>query len=80
MVYILIYYNIFVKTLKVTRFKLNTYDPCVANFVVKNKQQTICFHVDNCNILHQESKVNDKFINKLCHEYESVFEDGSGKM
>ena len=32
-----------------------------------------------CKIIHQYIKVNGKFINKLCDEYESVFEDGYGK-
>ena len=40
-------YKKIVKTLKSTRFQLNPYDPCVANFPMNNKQQTICFHVDD---------------------------------
>ena len=36
--------------------------------------------MDNCKIIHQDSKENDEFINTLRDEYESVFEYGSGKM
>ena len=36
--------------------------------------------MDNCKLIHQDSKVNYEFINTLRDEYESVFEDGSGKM
>ena len=32
------------------------------------------------NIIHQDSEVNDKFIDTLFDEWESVFEDGKGKM
>ena len=70
----------FAKTLESTEFQLNPYDPCVANCLVDNKQKTIIFHVDDCKLIHQDSEVNDKFINTLGDEYESVFEDGSGKM
>ena len=62
------------------QFQLNTYDPCVSNRLVNNKQQTICFHVDKCKLSHQYRKVNDEFVNTLRDEYESVFEDGSGKI
>ena len=76
----LIYYEKFVKTLKRTGIQLNPYDPCVANSLVKNKQQNIFFHVDDWKLIHQDSEVNDEFINTLRDEYESVFEYGYGKM
>ena len=41
MVASLLYYNKFVKTLKMTVFKLKPYDHCVANHLVNNNQQTI---------------------------------------
>ena len=40
----------------------------------------ICFHVNDCKLSHHESKVNDRIIEWLHQEYESIFEDGSGKM
>ena len=33
--------------------------------------------MNDCKLSHQDSKVNDEFINTLRDEYESVFEDGS---
>ena len=51
MVAALLYYKKFVKSLKSKAFKLNPYDGCVANKIVKGKQITICFHVDDCKIL-----------------------------
>ena len=36
--------------------------------------------MEDWNLNHQDSEVNDKFINTLCDEYEILFEDGSEKM
>ena len=80
MVASLIYYNKFVKKLKRNGLQLNTYDICVVNSLLNDNQKTICFHVDDCKISHQDSKVNEEFINTLYDEYESLFEDGSGKI
>ena len=76
----LIYYKKFVKTLKSTGFQLNKYYPCVANHLIKDKRQTIWFHLYDCKFSHQYSKVNEKFINSLHDDYESVFDDGAVKM
>ena len=76
----LLYYNKFVKTLERNGFELNPYDRCVGNRTIDGKQQTCCFHVDDCMITCTDPKSNDKFIQTLRDEYESVFEDGSGKM
>jgi hypothetical protein len=80
MVALLIYYKKFVKSLKLNGFRLNPYDPCVANKQVKGKQLTVCFHMDNCKILHLIPKVVDKTIEWLQLEYEIVFEDGTSQM
>ncbi len=58
----------------------NPYDPCVWNKVIKGKQSTICFHVDDCKISHMSAKVNDITIEWLRRDYESIFMDGSGEM
>jgi hypothetical protein len=78
MVAALLYYKKFVESLKSQAFKLNPYDGCVANKIVKGKQITICFHVDDCKISHEVPQVIDKTIDWLKAEYESIFEDGSG--
>ena len=77
MVAALLYYKKFVKSLTKHGFKLNPYDGCVANKIVKGKQITICFHVDDCKISHEWTKVVDATIKWLRAEYESIFEDGS---
>lgn len=74
------YYRKFTKSLLENGFKLNPYDPCVANKTVNGSQITICFHVDDCKISHRSPKVVDEMIDWLRVNYESIFEDGSGKM
>jgi hypothetical protein len=69
-----------VKSLTKQGYKINPYDGCVANKVIKGKQITICFHVDDCKISHESSKVIDDTIDWLRSEYESKFEDDSGAM
>jgi hypothetical protein len=80
MVASLLYYRKFRKSLESVGFAFNPYDACVANKDVNGKQMTICFHVDDCKISHKESTQIDKMIEWLRKEYESIFEDGSGKM
>jgi hypothetical protein len=80
MVASLLYCCKFVKSLTDIGFVLNPYDPCVADKIINKKQFTVCFHVDNCTLSHRQPKVMDRMINWLCHEHESVFEDGSGEM
>jgi hypothetical protein len=48
----LLYYRKFAESLKRKNFMKNPYDHCVWNKVIKEKQCTICFHVDNCKISH----------------------------
>ena len=75
-----LYYSKFCRTLKREGFVQNPYDPCVWNRQVDASQQTICFHVDDCKLSHIDPKVNQAFVETLRKEYESIFEDGSGKM
>ncbi len=80
MVAALLYYKKFVKSLMKQGFKINPYDGCAANKVVKGKQVTICFPIDDCKISPKFSAVIDNMIAWLRVEYESIFEDGSGQM
>jgi hypothetical protein len=80
MVALLLYYKKFVKNLKSKGFKLNPYDPCVANKQVNGEQLTVCFHVDNCKVSHLTPKVVDEMIEWLRSEYKNVFEDGTRQM
>ncbi len=59
---------------------MNPYNPCVWNRQIQDKQCTICFHVDDCKILHVLGKVLDRIIGWLRRDFESVFDDRSGKL
>jgi hypothetical protein len=76
----LMYYTKFCKSLLSVGFVFNPYDPCVANKQIRGKQMTICFHVDDCKLSHMSAKIVSKMVDWLKQEYESIFEDGSGKM
>ena len=80
MVASLLHYKKFCASLFREGFEPKPYDPCVFNRMVNGKQQTVLFHVDDCKISHVDKKVNDEFIEALRKEYESIFEDGTGKM
>ena len=61
----IIWYNTFVYTLKGLGFKLNPYDPCVANLTVNGSTLTIVWYVDDCKISHKDSKVVDWLIEEI---------------
>ncbi len=75
-----LYYKKFVKSLNSNGFKLNPYNPCVANKIIEGKHITVCFHVDDCKLSHEHPKAIDETIDWLRAEYESIFKDGLGAM
>ena len=48
MVASLLYYSKFCKMLKLNKYKMNPYNPCVSNRLVNGLQKSIIFHVDDC--------------------------------
>jgi hypothetical protein len=76
----LLYYRKFSESLAEQGYVANAYDLCVWNKVIRGKQSTICFHVDDCKISHVSEKVNEDTISWLRRDYESIFTDGSGEM
>ncbi len=73
MVAAVLYYKKFVKNLKKQWYNINPYDRCIANKVVKGKQVTICFHIDDCKISHKSCAVIEDTIAWLRVKHESVF-------
>ena len=80
MVASLLYYRKFTCNFKSKNFMMNPYDSCVWNKKVNGKQLMICFHVDDCKLLHDSLKVLDETIKWFCQDCESIFEDGSSAM
>ena len=66
----MIWYNLFRGTLEKLGFKINPYDPCVANKMINGKQCTICWYVDDLKISHMEEQV----VMDMLAEIESKFE------
>ena len=65
----LLFYKKLVGELKAMGFKLNPYDPCVANRIVDGHQQTVTWHVDDLKISHKDPAVNTQLIKALAKIY-----------
>ena len=50
-------------------FKVNPYDPCVANKWVDGSYLTVLWHVDDLKISHKKEKVVDDFVNWVYKKY-----------
>ena len=55
--------------LEAYEFKINPYDPCVANKMIGGKQLTICWHVDDLKIPCVDVNKVTKMIQWLESEY-----------
>lgn len=53
----LLWYNLFSSVLVKNGFKLNPYDPCVANCEIQGKQCTVAWYVDDNFISHEDPNV-----------------------
>jgi Reverse transcriptase (RNA-dependent DNA polymerase) len=65
----LLFYKKLKNDLESIGFKINPYDPCVANRVINNKQHTVTWHVDDLKSSHVDPKVNDEFLKWLNAKY-----------
>ena len=74
MVSAILFYKKFRASIEREGFKVNPYDPCVANKMVHGRQMTILWHVDDVKSSHVDPKVNDSFIDWLNKEYGQIAE------
>jgi hypothetical protein len=51
-----------------------TYDPCVANKIVRGRQLTVSWHVDDLKISHKDSNVVTELIQWIKRKYGSICE------
>ncbi len=65
----LLFYLKLVADLEGYGFRLNPYDPCVANKIVNGKQMTLTFHVDDIKISH----VDQLEVTKLIQWFKSIY-------
>jgi hypothetical protein len=60
--------------LKEGGYKANLYVPCVWK-----EYKAICFHMDDCKVLHILESIVEQTIKWLRKNYESILEDGVGR-
>ena len=65
----LLAYKKLAKLFKSWGMTMNPYDPCVWNKIVKEKQLTILFHIDDILLSHMCANITTLYINKLQKEY-----------
>ena len=68
----LLFYNKLRRDLESIGFKINLYNPCIANQVVNGKQHTVSWHVADLKSLHVDSKVNNEFVLWIRKMHEDV--------
>ena len=65
----LLWYKVFYSSLQAMGFVLNPYDSCVANCMIKGKQCTVAWYVDDAKISHEDPEVVTMIINKLEEQF-----------
>ena len=61
----MLYYKKFHKDLELIGYKVNPYEPCVANKIIKGSQHTVAWFVDDLKTSHKLKEVNDEFLEWL---------------
>ena len=65
----ILWYDTFKGCLEDMGFKVNKYDPCVANKTINGKQCTICWYVDDTKISHVDAEVVSMVIRKIYERF-----------
>ncbi len=68
----LLFYRKLVADLLSIGFIINPYDPCVANKTIKGKQMTICWHVDDLFIGHEDPSAVSHILAWLANRYDTA--------
>ena len=65
----LLFYRKLVADLTSIGYTINPHDPCVANKDINGKQMTICWHVDDLLLGHEDPQVVTDFLTWLAARY-----------
>ena len=65
----LLFYKRLRSNLENMGFKINPYNPCVANKMVNGHQMTICWHVDDLKVSHKDDNAVTELAEKLAEIY-----------
>ena len=66
---VLLFWKLLSTTLQEWGFMINKYDQCVMNKVIKGKQCTIIWHVDDLKISHVDKKVVEDILKQLTTKF-----------
>ena len=66
---VLLFWKLLSTTLQEWGFTINKYDQCVMNKVIKGKQCTIIWHVDDLKISHVDKKVVEDILKQLTTKF-----------
>jgi hypothetical protein len=72
MISAMMFYNKLKTDLIKNGFKLNSYDPCIANRMVNGTQLTVSWHVDDLKVSHKDSKAVDEFLEWVQKTYGTI--------
>ena len=61
-------------------FKINPYEPCMANKMVKGSQMTVTWHVDDLKVSHRDPKAVTVFLCELAQLYKGEISVTRGKI
>jgi len=65
----LLFWKLLSNTLQEWGFKINEYDQCVANKIIKGKQCTIIWHVEDLKISHVDKRVVEDVLKQLMTKF-----------
>ena len=68
----MLWYDLFTNTLTQMGFVLNPYDPCIANAIIKGKQCTIAWYVDDNKISHVDPDVVTMVTEKMEQRFDKM--------
>ena len=68
----MLYNKKFHKDLESIGYKVNPYEPCVENKIIKGSQHTVAWFVDDLKTSHKLKEVNDKFLEWLKATYRKI--------
>ena len=61
----LLWHELFSTTLEGMGFKINPYEPCIANYMIDDKQCTVAWYVDDTKIFHVDQGVVSRVIQQI---------------
>jgi hypothetical protein len=76
----LLFYRKLVVDLENAEFKMNPYDPCVANKTINSTQMTVCWHVDDLKVSHIDPQEVTKIRDWLSVTYRVSVATHQGKV